>query len=185
MRIKGVHHAAIICSNYERSKHFYVELLGLKVLHETYRSERDSYKLDLLLGEREQIELFSFPNPPVRVNQPEAQGLRHLAFSVENMEEAVQGLKGRGIEVEPVRLDPITGNKYTFFADPDGLRLELVEVWAESGKFLFKRRSRKRSWALPKAVYGVFSFPFYFGLYCLDGYGTVKNSPKEYKPEAG
>jgi glyoxylase I family protein len=125
---KGIHHAAIICSNYERSKHFYVELLGLKILNETYRSERNSYKLDLLVGEREQIELFSFPNPPSRVNQPEAQGLRHLALTVSNMEEAVHDLETKGITVEAVRIDPVTGGKFTFFADPDGLPLELVEV---------------------------------------------------------
>ncbi|SEB77965.1 VOC family protein [Paenibacillus sp. GP183] len=126
--LNGFHHAAIICSNYQRSKHFYVELLGLKILNETYRSERDSFKLDLLVGEREQIELFSFPNPPSRVNQPEAQGLRHLAFCVSNMEEAVHDLEAKGISVEPVRIDPITRGKFTFFADPDGLPLELVEV---------------------------------------------------------
>jgi glyoxylase I family protein len=125
---KGIHHAAIICSNYERSKHFYVELLGLKILNETYRSERNSYKLDLLVGEREQIELFSFPNPPLRVNQPEAQGLRHLALTVSNIEEAIHDLETKGITVEPVRIDPGTGGKFTFFADPDGLPLELVEV---------------------------------------------------------
>jgi glyoxylase I family protein len=128
MKLNRIHHAAIICSNYERSKHFYVDLLGLKVLHETYRSERQSYKLDLLIGEREQIELFSFPNPPERVNQPEAQGLRHLAFEVSNMDEAVRDLEAKGIVVEPVRIDPITGSKYTFFVDPDGLPLELVEA---------------------------------------------------------
>jgi glyoxylase I family protein len=128
LMFKGIHHAAIICSNYERSKHFYVELLGLKILNETYRSDRDSFKLDLLVGEREQIELFSFTNPPSRVNQPEAQGLRHLAFTVSNMNEAVHDLETKGITVEPVRMDPVTGGKYTFFADPDGLPLELVEV---------------------------------------------------------
>jgi glyoxylase I family protein len=128
MKLNRIHHAAIICSNYERSKHFYVDLLGLKVLHETYRSERQSYKLDLLIGEREQIELFSFSNPPERVNQPEAQGLRHLAFEVGDMDEAVRDLEAKGIVVEPVRIDPITGSKYTFFADPDGLPLELVEA---------------------------------------------------------
>jgi glyoxylase I family protein len=100
----------------------------MKILNETYRAERDSYKLDLLVGEREQIELFSFPNPPMRINQPEAQGLRHLAFSVSDMEEAVNDLKAKGISVEAVRIDPITGGKYTFFSDPDGLPLELVEV---------------------------------------------------------
>lgn len=129
MELKQIHHVAIICSNYEHSKHFYVDLLGLTVIQETYRTERDSYKLDLRIGQTEQeIELFSFPNPPLRVNQPEARGLRHLAFVVADMEQSVQELESKGIAVEPVRIDPITGNRYTFFADPDGLPLELVEV---------------------------------------------------------
>ncbi|MGO4495914.1 VOC family protein [Paenibacillus sp. 2RAB27] len=129
MDLKQMHHVAIICSDYEQSKHFYVDLLGLTVIHETYRAERDSYKLDLRIGATAQeIELFSFPNPPLRVNQPEARGLRHLAFVVANMEQSVQELESKGIPVEPVRVDPITGNLYTFFADPDGLPLELVEI---------------------------------------------------------
>jgi glyoxylase I family protein len=127
MLLTCIHHVAVICSDYERSKHFYVELLGLKVLNETYRQERHSYKLDLQIGEREQLELFSFPNPPERVNQPEARGLRHLAFVVTDMAVAVRQLEDKGIPVEPVRIDPITGKPYTFFADPDGLPLELVE----------------------------------------------------------
>ncbi|MBD0381163.1 SMU1112c/YaeR family gloxylase I-like metalloprotein [Paenibacillus sedimenti] len=128
MNLERIHHVAVICSNYERSKHFYVELLGMKVVHESYRAERDSYKLDLQVGETEQqIELFSFPNPPERVNRPEARGLRHLAFTVADMEQSVRELLDKGINVEPVRIDPITGQKYTFFADPDGLPLELVE----------------------------------------------------------
>jgi glyoxylase I family protein len=126
--LQRIHHVAVICSNYEKSKHFYVELLGLTVIHESYRAERDSYKLDLRVGKTEQqIELFSFPNPPQRVNQPEARGLRHLAFTVADMEQSVEELTKKGIAVEPVRIDPITGQKYTFFADPDGLPLELVE----------------------------------------------------------
>ncbi|MEC0230224.1 MULTISPECIES: SMU1112c/YaeR family gloxylase I-like metalloprotein [Paenibacillus] len=128
MELERIHHVAIISSDYRRSKHFYVDLLGLTIIQETYRAERDSYKLDLQIGGTEQqIELFSFPNPPQRVNQPEARGLRHLAFVVRNMEQSVSELQSKGIEVEPVRIDPITGNKYTFFADPDGLPLELVE----------------------------------------------------------
>ncbi|MFD0698625.1 VOC family protein [Paenibacillus sp. GCM10027628] len=128
MNLERIHHVAVISSNYERSKHFYVNLLGLKVIHESYRAERDSYKLDLQIGDTEQqIELFSFPNPPERVNRPEARGLRHLAFTVANMEQSVRELTEKGIHVEPVRIDPITGQKYTFFADPDGLPLELVE----------------------------------------------------------
>jgi glyoxylase I family protein len=128
VKLTSVHHVAIICSDYERSKQFYVELLGLKVLRETYRRERQSYKLDLLIGENVQIELFSFPNPPERVNHPEARGLRHLAFEVADMEESVRELESKGITVEPVRIDPVTGKKYTFFADPDGLPLEFVEA---------------------------------------------------------
>lgn len=128
MNITHIHHVAIISSDYERSKHFYVNLLGMTVIAETYRAERDSYKLDLRVGETEQqIELFSFPNPPLRVNQPEARGLRHLAFVVANMEESVNDLECKGISVEPVRVDPLTGDRYTFFSDPDGLPLELVE----------------------------------------------------------
>lgn len=128
VELKQIHHVAIICSDYERSKHFYVDLLGLTIIHETYRAERQSYKLDLRIGQTEQeIELFSFPEPPLRVNQPEARGLRHLAFVVADMGQSVAELEQKGIAVEPVRIDPITGNLYTFFADPDGLPLELVE----------------------------------------------------------
>ncbi|NOU67271.1 VOC family protein [Paenibacillus sp. LMG 31461] len=139
MDLKQMHHVAIICSDYEQSKHFYVDLLGLTVIHETYRAERDSYKLDLRIGDTAQeIELFSFPNPPLRVNQPEARGLRHLAFVVANMEQSVQELESKGITVEQVRVDPITGNLYTFFADPDGLPLELVEIVGQEKSFCMK-----------------------------------------------
>ncbi|RTE10069.1 VOC family protein [Paenibacillus whitsoniae] len=127
MKLNRIHHVAIICSDYARSKHFYVDILGLEVVSETYRAERDSYKLDLAVGDTYQIELFSFPDPPQRVNQPEARGLRHLAFAVDNMDESVRELERKGISVEPVRIDPVTGDRYTFFADPDGLPLELVE----------------------------------------------------------
>jgi glyoxylase I family protein len=128
VNIDRIHHVAIISSNYERSKYFYVDLLGMTIVNETYRAERDSYKLDLRIGQTDQqIELFSFPNPPLRVNKPEARGLRHLAFVVGNMDESVKELESKGIAVEPVRIDPITGDRYTFFADPDGLPLELVE----------------------------------------------------------
>ncbi|MGG1518408.1 VOC family protein [Paenibacillus oryzisoli] len=127
MKLNRIHHVAVICSDYARSKHFYVDILGLEVVSETYRAERDSYKLDLAIGDTYQIELFSFPDPPKRVNQPEARGLRHLAFAVDNMDESVRELESKGISVEPVRIDPVTGDRYTFFADPDGLPLELVE----------------------------------------------------------
>jgi len=125
--LNGMHHAAIICSNYQLSKHFYTSVLGLKIVAENYRHERDSYKLDLQLPDGAQVELFSFANAPKRPSYPEALGLRHLAFSVESIEEFSKYLQGQGIEVEPIRVDEYTGCKYTFFSDPDGLPLEIVE----------------------------------------------------------
>jgi glyoxylase I family protein len=127
MNLKKIHHIAVICSNYEVSKDFYVRVLGLTPIREVYREERDSYKLDLEVNGQYQIELFSFPNPPARVNSPEAAGLRHLAFEVDNIEEAVQQLKDMQVEVEDIRIDPWTQKKFTFFADPDGLPIELYE----------------------------------------------------------
>ncbi len=127
MQASGIHHVAIICSNYEQSKHFYVEILGFAVIQETYRAERQSYKLDLQVGQNDQIELFSFPHPPARVNSPEACGLRHLAFQVENLDRSVMDLQGKGVEVEPIRVDELTGKRFTFFKDPDHLPLELYE----------------------------------------------------------
>ncbi|KSU82173.1 hypothetical protein AS030_17485 [Fictibacillus enclensis] len=126
MMLTKVHHAAIICSDYETSKNFYVNILGLRVINEVYREERDSYKLDLEIGNA-QIELFSFPNPPERPSYPEARGLRHLAFEVENIEETVLHLEKHGVTVEPVRVDEWTGKRFTFFSDPDSLPLELYE----------------------------------------------------------
>lgn len=123
----AVHHIAIICSDYAVSKAFYTEVLGLPVIQETYREARRSYKLDLLTGNGVQIELFSFPDAPPRPSYPEAQGLRHLAFAVPAIDEAVAHLAARGVEVEPIRLDALTGRRFTFFADPDGLPLELYE----------------------------------------------------------
>jgi glyoxylase I family protein len=125
---KKIHHAAIICSDYPKSKEFYVNVLGLKVINEIYRGERQSYKLDLAIGGGGQIELFSFPNSPERPSYPEARGLRHLAFEVENVEECKKLLEEKQIIVEPVRIDDITGKKFTFFSDPDGLPLELYEA---------------------------------------------------------
>jgi glyoxylase I family protein len=125
MKISRIHHVAIICSNYEKSKAFYVDILGFSILEETFRSERNSYKLDLKIGDRDTIELFSFPEPPTRLDRPEACGLRHLALEVENIEESVRDLTAKGIEVEPIRIDTITGKKFTFFKDPDNLPLEL------------------------------------------------------------
>ena len=118
-QLLGFHHIAIIASNYARSKHFYMEILGAKQLNETYREERDSYKLDLSFPDGSQIELFSFPNPPQRVTSPEACGLRHLAFKVENIDEYVAYLFENSIDSEPIRVDELTGMKYTFFRDPE------------------------------------------------------------------
>jgi glyoxylase I family protein len=126
--LRAVHHAAIICSDYERSKRFYVDVLGLEVVAEHYREERRSYKLDLSVGGRYQIELFSFPDAPPRSSRPEAVGLRHLAFEVEDLHRAAAVLAGHGVTVEPVRVDEYTGKRFTFFADPDGLPLELYEA---------------------------------------------------------
>jgi glyoxylase I family protein len=128
VNISGIHHAAIIASDYQRSRRFYTEVLGLEIVAEVYRAQRDSYKLDLRLPDGAQIELFSFPSPPPRVSRPEACGLRHLAFSVPDLEAAVQSLRQHGVEPEPVRVDEYTGKKFTFFADPDDLPLELYET---------------------------------------------------------
>lgn len=127
MKLLGIHHVAVICSDYLRSKEFYVEVLGLTPISEVYREERDSYKLDLAVNGEYLIELFSFPNPPERPSYPEASGLRHLAFAVENIEEAAAYLSSKQIQVEPIRVDSFTQKKFTFFADPDGLPLELYE----------------------------------------------------------
>ncbi|MGA9288043.1 MAG: VOC family protein [Anaerobacillus sp.] len=123
-----VHHVAIICSDYERSKAFYVDTLGLNIIEETYREERGSYKLDLAVGEHTRIELFSFPQAPERPSYPEARGLRHIAFEVIDLEAAVQRLMIRGVHsIEEVRIDELTKKRFTFFADPDGLPIELYE----------------------------------------------------------
>ncbi len=127
METIGIHHAAIICSNYEKSKKFYVDVLGFSIIQETFREERNSYKLDLRVGRSDQIELFSFPNPPQRLSRPEGCGLRHLAFAVKNIDEAVYYLQNQGVQVEDIRLDEITGKRFTFFSDPDGLPLEIYE----------------------------------------------------------
>lgn len=125
--LKSVHHIAIICSDYEKSKRFYTEVLGFEILAENYRAERNSYKLDLILNGVYCVELFSFPDPPARVSRPEASGLRHLAFSVENLDGAIAELAAKGVGCEPVRIDEFTGRRFTFFEDPDGLPIELVE----------------------------------------------------------
>ena len=125
--LQGLHHVALICGDYARSRAFYVDLLGLTVIAETHRAERRSWKLDLAVPGGGQLELFSFPEPPDRPSRPEAKGLRHLAFRVADMDEAVRWLEDEGIAVEPVRVDALTGKRFTFFADPDGLPLELYE----------------------------------------------------------
>ena len=127
MNITGLHHVAIIASDYPRSKIFYTEVLGLRMIRETYREARDSWKLDLELPDGTQIELFSFPGAPPRPSYPEACGLRHLAFATGDLDAAVAELAAKGVEVEAVRTDELTGKRYTFFADPDGLPLELYE----------------------------------------------------------
>lgn len=128
LRLRGIHHVAIICSDYERSKEFYTTVLGFKVIAEHYRSERSSWKLDLSLNGVYTIELFSFPDPPGRVSQPEAAGLRHLAFATDDIAQAISALRVAGVEAEPMRTDPYTGKQFTFFQDPDGLPVELYEI---------------------------------------------------------
>jgi glyoxylase I family protein len=123
-----IHHIAIICSDYKRSKDFYVNVIGLKVLSEVYREERKSYKLDLAVNGLYQIELFSFENPAARASRPEAAGLRHLAFAVDNLQEVILHLHENGVLTEPVRVDEYTQKQFTFFNDPDGLPLELYEL---------------------------------------------------------
>lgn len=127
LEIKKLHHIAIICSDYEKSKAFYTSVLGLEIKNENYRSERKSYKLDLCLNGEYLIELFSFPDPPKRPTHPEASGLRHIAFEVENIEEYVEQLKDKGVSVEPIRIDEFTNKKFTFMPDPDNLPIEIYE----------------------------------------------------------
>ncbi|MCO4292217.1 VOC family protein [Solitalea sp. MAHUQ-68] len=127
-KLKAVHHIAIICSDYERSKNFYTSVLGLSIVKETYREERQSYKLDLGLNGHYVIELFSFPDPPPpRPSFPEACGLRHLAFEVDDVRAAKEELEQKGVKVEEIRVDVITGKQFVFFSDPDGLPLEFYE----------------------------------------------------------
>lgn len=125
--LKNVHHIAIICSDYERSKRFYTEILGLDIIRETWRAERLSWKLDLALDGHYIIELFSFPDPPERPSRPEACGLRHLAFAVDNLEQVIAHLQRNEVEAEPVRTDEMTGKRFTFIADPDDLPIEFYE----------------------------------------------------------
>ena len=128
MNIKGIHHVAILTDDYERSKAFYTDILGFKILGETFRAERNSYKLDLEINGQYQIELFSFPEFKERASFPEQKGLRHLAFAVENMEESVAELVTKEVDVQGIRIDELTGKKFCFFYDPNGQPLELYEV---------------------------------------------------------
>ena len=130
MTLLRLHHAAIIAADYAVARDFYTRILGLRILAETHRAARDSWKLDLALPDGSQIELFSFPNPPARLSRPEACGLRHLAFAVTDIDSWVTRLETEGVTVEPLRVDELTGARYTFFADPDGLPLELYEIRA-------------------------------------------------------
>ncbi|HPG33288.1 MAG: VOC family protein [Lentimicrobiaceae bacterium] len=125
--LNKIHHIAIICTDYEVSKRFYTDILGLQIVKETYRKERKSYKLDLALNGNYVIELFSFPDPPPRVSRPEAAGLRHLAFEVDNIYDVINHLATHNIVTEPVRTDEITGKRFTFTADPDDLPIEFYE----------------------------------------------------------
>ena len=124
--LNALHHVALICTDYDRSRRFYVDLLGLDVIREVYREERQSWKADLRIGSC-QLELFSFPAPAARPSYPEATGLRHLAFTVPELEPVIARLEAAGVAVEPVRIDPYMDQRFTFFSDPDGLPLELYE----------------------------------------------------------
>ncbi len=128
LELKQLHHIAIICKDYEKSKRFYTEVLGFRIKQEIYRAPRESYKLDLCLGDDYLIELFSFPNPANRPSRPEASGLRHIAFAVQSVEASVAILEQLGLSYDPIRIDEFTGKKFTFFTDPDDLPIELYEL---------------------------------------------------------
>ena len=127
LQINHIHHVAIICSDYQKSKQFYTKKLGFKILREVYRAERDSFKLDLLINEKYQIELFSFPSPPARASRPEACGLRHIAFDVNNIQETREFLVNQEIDCEHIRIDEFTNKAFFFINDPDGLPIEFYE----------------------------------------------------------
>lgn len=127
MKLNKIHHVAVICSHFERSLEFYTSVLGLRLLSKHYREDRRSYKADLALGDEYVVELFSFPDPPQRPSYPEAAGLRHLAFEVDNIEDAQRELDARGVGHEPLRTDPYTGKRFLFMHDPDNLPIELYE----------------------------------------------------------
>ena len=125
--VSGVHHVALITADYSRAKRFYLDVLGAEVLKESYRVERDSYKLDLRLPGGIQLELFSFPAPPARPSYPEACGWRHLALATADLDACVKLLEARGARPEPIRVDALTGSRFTFLSDPDGAPIELYE----------------------------------------------------------
>ena len=127
LKLNKIHHIAIICSNYEASKKFYTEILDLEIIKETFRAARNSYKLDLKVNDTYQVELFSFPDPAERPSGPEACGLRHLAFEVDDIDAAIKIVNAKGVVTEPIRIDELTGKRFTFFADPDHLPLEFYE----------------------------------------------------------
>jgi glyoxylase I family protein len=128
IKLNKIHHIAILCSNYSKSKHFYTEILGLTIIQEIYREARESYKLDLALNGHYILELFSFPNPPQRPSRPEAAGLRHLAFEVTNLEKTIAILNTKNVDSEPIRVDEFTQKRFTFIADPDLLPIEFYEL---------------------------------------------------------
>jgi glyoxylase I family protein len=128
IRLNKIHHTAIICSDYQKSKHFYVQILGLEIVQEIYREERQSYKLDLALNGNYAIELFSFPNPPKRVSGPEACGLRHLAFEVNDIQETRYYLISQDCIAEEIRIDEFTSKKFFFISDPDNTPIEFYEI---------------------------------------------------------
>jgi len=134
MTLLRIHHVAIICADYAVSRHFYSQILGLKIIAENYRVERQSYKLDLALPDGSQLELFSFPAPPPRPTRPEACGLRHLAFAVTHLDPWLDQLAAAHVPFETVRTDDYTGRRFVFFADPDGLPIELYEITADSDR---------------------------------------------------
>ena len=128
LSLRSLHHIAIICSDYNKSRYFYTEVLGFAIEQEIYRAERDSYKLDLSLNGEYLVELFSFPSPPPRSSRPESTGLRHIAFAVADIVQSIEELKKNGVECELIRVDEFTNKQFTFFADPDGLPIELYEL---------------------------------------------------------
>ncbi|MEJ7692160.1 VOC family protein [Daejeonella sp.] len=128
LKLNRVHHIALICTDYAASKAFYTEILGLEIVQEVYRKERDSYKLDLAVNGNYQLELFSFPDPPARPSRPEARGLRHLAFEVDDLYASVAHLNQHKVSTEEIRMDEYTGKRFVFFSDPDGLPIELYEL---------------------------------------------------------